>query len=71
MALIGLQEDLIRKSYSKKNSVPEEDQSFDLNLNKNMNRNKKNVVIQNYVGALSCTVIAITTAISLRKDLLK
>ena len=39
MALIGLQEDLIRKSYSKKNSVPEEDQSFDLNLNKNMNRN--------------------------------
>lgn len=39
MALIGLQEDLIRKSYSKKDSVPEEDQSFDLNLNKNMNRN--------------------------------
>ena len=30
-----------------------------------------NVVIQNYVGTLSCTVIAITTAISLRKDLLK
>lgn len=27
-----------------------------------------NVVIQNYVGTLSCTVIAITTAISLRKD---